>query len=120
MTKFKKGDRVRVGQSFTLTEHVGFIGTVLENNTAPFIEFDQKIVEGHNAAGLGKEGFCFAYGEGLIEVMNIDKKLKEARSAAESAWSAAESAWSAAESATWSAAWSAEKKKQLKMIKDRL
>ena len=123
MTKFKKGDRVRVGQNFTLTEHVGLIGTVLENSTAPFIEFDHKIVEGHNAAGLGKEGFCFSYSESLLEALNIDKKLDAARLAANSAawsayWSAelvacsaarsaAGSLWSAARSAAESAAWSA-------------
>ena len=67
----------------------------------------------------------------IISRTNIDKKLEEARSAAESAESTAWSACSAADSAAWSArsaagsaAWSAansaEKKKQLQMIKERL
>ncbi len=53
----------------------------------------------------------------IISIMNIDEKLKAARSAARSAaWSAAGSVARSARSA----AWSAEKKKQLQMIKEML
>ncbi len=72
MSKFKKGDRVRVLPQGTLTEHIGLVGTILEDSANAFVEFDEPVAEGHSACFMGKEGYCFAYHEIQLELVEED------------------------------------------------
>ena len=73
MPKFRKGDRVRVGTYMTLIRHIGLIGTVLEDDAEPFIEFDVDVVNGNDACGEGKKGHCYAYSEVSLELVKANE-----------------------------------------------
>lgn len=72
MPKFRKGDRVRIGHR-CLTEHIGLIGMVLENDKEPFVEFDDFIFMGNDAGGLGNPGCCQAFDETNLDLVKASE-----------------------------------------------
>jgi hypothetical protein len=75
MGKFKKGDRVRVIKGNTIIKD-GWVGVVLETNSAPFVEFQFPFPSGHNALGRGKDGYCFTCFPGEIELVEDKPKCR--------------------------------------------
>ena len=68
MNKFEKGDRVRNNQGDNCISY-GLTGIVLENNSCPYIEWDEEIGCGDDAEGLGKDGHCTPQYEEHLELI---------------------------------------------------
>ena len=75
MSKFKVGDRVRNIEEGLLTIPYGLTGTVLEEDDVPYVEWDAKVKNGHNAHGRGKYGYCKAQGGSSLELLEDEKEL---------------------------------------------
>lgn len=69
MNKFKIGDRVRNIQEDHGCIPCDLTGTVLDDHNYPYVEWDEKIEDGHNANGLGKYGYCTAQDESYLELI---------------------------------------------------
>ncbi len=77
MSKFKIGDRVRYIEEGLLTIPYGLTGTVLEENGYPYVEWDEKVRNGRDANGLGKDGHCRAQHEGYLELLEDEEFTTE-------------------------------------------
>ncbi len=75
MSKFKVGDRV-MNTELNNDYHVpyGLTGTVLENNEAPYVEWDEKVKNGHDADRKGKDGYCKSQYEDCLELVEDEPK----------------------------------------------
>lgn len=83
MAKFKKGDRVKVISHNIYTDKnlIGKEATVLEEDTMPWLEFDEDIKSitggityGYNACGMGKKGYCYVCHDHELELIRSNKR----------------------------------------------
>ena len=74
MPKFRKGDRIEVGHR-VMTEHIGRMGTVIEDDTEPYVEFDEHIFMGNDAKGAGTPGRCQAFHEDDLILITRPQEL---------------------------------------------
>ena len=77
MSKFKVGDRVRNVEEGVYLPY-GITGTVLDNNSCPYVEWDEKLEHGHDADGLGKQGYCFSIAESMLELLEDEESSNSA------------------------------------------
>ncbi len=76
VSKFKKGDRVRINRESKYIPY-GLTGTVLEDDDdIPWVEWDEKVIQGHNADGLGEDGYCRTQNEDYLELLEEEPKKK--------------------------------------------
>jgi len=74
MLKFKIGDRVICPNgSYTKYELKNKKGTILDNDSTPYVEFDDDI-NGHSGGGLGKASHCWAIDQNHLELLTGEEK----------------------------------------------
>ena len=80
MSKFKIGDRVR-NIELNSDKYIPYelTGTVIEEDDYPYVEWDEKVRYGHNADGLGKDGYCMPQDEDYLEL--VEEETKSSNSA---------------------------------------
>jgi len=69
MSKFRVGDKVRYISDY-YSDLKNKIGTVLDDSNIPYVEFNEPIELGHDAKGLGKNGYCFSLDEDELELVS--------------------------------------------------
>lgn len=68
MAKFNIGDKVIWAYPNSMKECKGFVGTVLQNDTMPYVEWETSHHYFHDADGTGRDEYCYAPLENEIEL----------------------------------------------------
>jgi len=73
--KFRKGDRVTLikESSFSANAKLGEYATILENSSAPWMEFDRNVGSLHKNLG-GKKGYTVCVSEDDLELISLTKE----------------------------------------------